>query len=62
MWHRYRVELYPHFPGLMSGLVDPYGNQLQFPSAFRQQRAPGFEKGIVKIVQTLHRPSHGEYP
>ena len=62
MWHRYRVELYPHFPGLMSGLVDPFGNQLQFPSAFRQQRGTGVRKGIVKIVPTLHRPSQGENP
>ncbi len=50
MWHRYRVEFYPHYPGLMSGIVDQFGNQLQFPAAFRQQRGSGARKGIVKIV------------
>jgi hypothetical protein len=50
MWHRYHVELYPHFPGLLSGIVDPWGNELQFPAAFRQQRGTALRKGIVKIV------------
>lgn len=27
MWHRYRVELYPHF-GQPSGILDEYGNEL----------------------------------
>ena len=49
MWHHYRVELYPHYPGLLSGITDPHGNELQFPSAFRQQRGTGARKGIVKI-------------
>lgn len=49
MWHRYRVELYPHYPGLVA-LADKWGNDLQFPSAFRQQRDTGYRKGIVKIV------------
>jgi hypothetical protein len=35
MWHRYRVELYPHFSGLLSGIRDEDGNELEFPSAFR---------------------------
>jgi len=50
MWHRYRVELYPHFDGLLSGIKDKFGNELQFPSAFRQCRANGDQKGIVQIV------------
>jgi hypothetical protein len=50
MWHHYRVELYPHYPGLLSGICDPFGNELQFPSAFRQQRGTGLQKGIVKII------------
>lgn len=50
MWHHYRVELYPHFAGLMSGITDPHGNELQYPSAFRQRRGDGLRKGIVKIV------------
>lgn len=35
MWHQYRVELYPHFPGLLTGIQDAFGNDLEFPSAFR---------------------------
>lgn len=51
MWHQYRVELYPHIPGLGigSGIVDKYGNELEFPSAFRQCRRNGKPRGIVKI-------------
>lgn len=50
MWHRYRVELYPHY-GQPSGIVDRYGNQLQFPSAFRMQRLTYRPKGIVQIAK-----------
>lgn len=49
MWHQYRVELYPHYPGLIA-LRDEWGNNLQFPAAFRQQRDTAIRKGIVKIV------------
>lgn len=35
MWHRYRVELYPHFPGVPCGIKDQNGHDLEFPSAFR---------------------------
>jgi hypothetical protein len=51
MWHRYRVELYPHVPGLGvgSGITDKYGHELEFPSAFRQSRRDGAPRGIVKI-------------
>jgi hypothetical protein len=51
MWHKSRVELYPHSPGLLSGITDQFGNELQFPSAFRQCRADRVQKGIVKIVE-----------
>jgi hypothetical protein len=51
MWHAYRVELYPHFPGLLSGIRDRYGHELQFPSAFRQQRNTFAPKGIIQIVR-----------
>jgi hypothetical protein len=52
MWHKYRVELYPHVPGLGvgSGIRDKHGNELEFPSAFRQSRRDGTPKGIVKIL------------
>lgn len=48
MWHRYHVELYPHF-GQLSGIEDQYGNELEFPSAFRMSRRDGRPRGIVKI-------------
>jgi len=49
MWHRYRVELYPHVAGFGSGIQDKFGNELEFPSAFRQSRRDGKPRGIVKI-------------
>lgn len=51
MWHRYRVELYPHFSGLTSGSRDQFGNDLPFPSAFRLSRREYKLKGIVKLVK-----------
>jgi hypothetical protein len=51
MWHRYRVELYPHVPGLGlgSGIRDKQGHEFEFPAAFRQSRRDGKPRGIVKI-------------
>lgn len=51
MWHRYRVELYPHVPGLGigSGIRDRHGNELEFPAAFRRSRRDGTPRGIVKL-------------
>lgn len=51
MWHRYRVELYPHVPGIgqSSGILDKWGNELEFPSAFRQSRRDGKPRGIIKV-------------
>jgi hypothetical protein len=49
MWHQYRVELYPHFSGLSSGIRDKHGQELEFPSAFRRSRRDGKPRGIVKI-------------
>jgi hypothetical protein len=51
MWHRYRVELYPHI-GQLCGVRDRYGNELEFPSAFRLSRRDGRPRGIVKIEVT----------
>lgn len=48
MWHQYRVELYPHY-GQRSGIRDRYGNELEFPAAFRQSRRDGKPRGIIKI-------------
>jgi hypothetical protein len=51
MWHKYRVELYPHISGMGwgCGIRDKFGNELEFPAAFRQCRRDGAPKGIVKI-------------
>lgn len=50
MWHKYRVELYPHVPGLQgNGIRDKHGHELEFPSAFRQSRRDGTPRGVVKI-------------
>ena len=51
MWHVYRVELYPHAVGVMSGIVDQHGHELPFPAAFRRHRPTGERKGIVKLVR-----------
>jgi hypothetical protein len=51
MWHRYRVELYPHYQQ-SSGIRDKYGNELQFPSAFRLSRSADHPKGIIKIIKS----------
>ena len=48
MWHKYRVELYPHV-GQPSGLCDEHGNELDFPAAFRLSRS-GIPKGIIRIL------------
>jgi Family of unknown function (DUF6932) len=50
MWFIYHVELYPHV-GLPTGIVDRYGNQQQFPAAFRRSRNAFKPKGIIKIVR-----------
>lgn len=51
MWHRYRVELYPHVPdiGQISGIRDEHGHELEFPAAFRKSRRDGKRRGIIKI-------------
>ena len=48
MWHKYRVELFPHI-GQFTGIVDQFGYELEFPSAFRQSRS-FLPKGIVKLI------------
>ncbi|MFA6132828.1 MAG: hypothetical protein WC869_02285 [Phycisphaerae bacterium] len=50
MWHQYRVELYPHFTGMASGIRDEHGNELEFPSAFRRSRRDGQARGIIEIL------------
>lgn len=50
MWHRYRVELYPHY-GQPSGIRDEFGNNMLFPSAFRKSRKEHKAKGIILLKQ-----------
>jgi len=51
MWHQYRVELYPHAVGILSGMQDEWGNDIEFPAAFRRSRRDGHPRGIIKVVQ-----------
>ncbi len=60
MWHAYRVELYPHCPGLIAG-IDEFGNALEFPAWFRRRRTDGSLKGIVKVVES-HRVGEDHDP
>lgn len=54
MWHRYRIELYPHYVDVPlhlqgTGIHDEFGNDLPFPAAFRKSRREHKSKGIIKI-------------
>ena len=51
MWHKYRVEMYPHIKGMSSGITDKFGNELEFPAAFRISRRDDTPKGIIKIIK-----------
>jgi hypothetical protein len=55
MWHAYRVELYPHVPGLGlgCGIRDEHGHELEFPSAFRRFRRDGAPRGILSLRQEV---------
>jgi len=53
MWHRYKVELYPHY-GQFCGIRDEFGHVMKFPAAFRKTRYhPVKEKGIIKIIKEV---------
>jgi len=49
MWHAYRVELYPHWPGLIAG-TDEHGHELEFPAFFRKCRRTGRPKGVIRFT------------
>ena len=52
MWHHYRVEMYPHYSGILSGIQDEFGNNQTFPAAFRKTRGfPPMPKGVIKVIQ-----------
>lgn len=50
MWHRYKVELYPHV-GQGTGIPDENGNEQMFPAAFRKTRDTFLPKGIIQIIK-----------
>lgn len=50
MWHRYKVELYPHV-GQGCGIFDEYGSEQMFPAAFRKTRDTFLPKGIIQIIK-----------
>lgn len=50
MWHRYKVEFYPHL-GQTSGIPDEFGNPQTFPAAFRKSRKNSLPKGIIQIIK-----------
>lgn len=49
MWHTYRVELYPHCINMWSGIRDEFGNNQEFPAAFRKSKRQHRPKGIIKL-------------
>jgi hypothetical protein len=52
MWHKYRVELYPHYRELTtSGIKGSAGEDIPFPEAFRRRRGDFMPKGLVRIVR-----------
>lgn len=51
MWHKYRVEMYPHIRGMNCGIKDIHGNELEFPAAFRLSRRDDKPKGIIQIIK-----------
>jgi hypothetical protein len=52
MWHKYRVEMYPHYDiGPLTGILDEHGKNLLFPAAFRKTRDAFRPKGIVEIIK-----------
>lgn len=50
MWHRYKVELYPHV-GQGCGIFDENGNEQMFSAAFRKTRDTFLPKGIIQIIK-----------
>ncbi|UWE04740.1 DUF6932 family protein [Laceyella sacchari] len=51
MWHRYRVELYPHCKGVYSGVKNGLGQNMKFDEFFRRDRDFNMVKGIVKLMK-----------
>lgn len=54
MWHIYCVELYPH-DGQLCGIRDEFGQELEFPAAFRKSRTAHQQKGMIRLVKEQER-------
>ena len=58
MWKKYRVELFPDYPGSFSGIRDRKNRNLDFPQAFRSCRGGRAQKGIVKLRKETNNDSN----
>lgn len=50
MREKFNVELWPHYPSKVSGILDEFGNKQPFPAAFRKTKEH-MNKGIVKLIR-----------
>ena len=53
MWHRYRVEVFPHFSDYPNptGIFDEHGQELELGELFRREKFSLRAKGVVQIVR-----------
>jgi len=51
MWHRYRIDLFPHCQGVYSGIPNRKGKNMTLDEFFRTDRDFGVEKGIVRLMK-----------
>ena len=63
IWHRYRVELYPHAPGLGigDGIRDKYGHELEFPRRFAGARTASRGVQLEEGIESYERLKRGEF-
>lgn len=52
MWHRYRVEMFPHFTDYpnRTGIFDEDGRELELAEMFRRDKGSFRLKGVIQIV------------
>lgn len=53
MWHRFRVEIFPHFPDhpVPTGVRDEDDHDPYFPELFRLDKATLRPKGVIQIIR-----------
>jgi hypothetical protein len=53
MWHRYRVEVFPHFTDYpnLTGIFDEDGNEFELADLFRRDKNSLRLKGVIQIVR-----------